>query len=87
MKTWKEAKLAYLTDHLSKPLRVPDIRLRSLDYIESAIKNYSPDLLDGDKIFRTFSKVEFGNLYAQLKGRRINSADKSVIHGLFKFSV
>ncbi|MBL0147113.1 MAG: hypothetical protein IPP48_16780 [Chitinophagaceae bacterium] len=87
MKTWKEAKLAYLNDHLSKPLKAPDIRLRSLDYIESAVKNKYPELLEGDKIFTKFKKVEFEELYAQLKGRRINSADKSVIHGLYKFSV
>jgi hypothetical protein len=87
MKTWNEAKLAYLNDHMSKPLKFPDIRLRSLNYIESAIKNSHPELLEGDKIFSSFSKTEFGDFYAKLKGRRINSADKSVIHGLFKFSV
>ena len=87
MKTWKEAKLVYLNDHLSKPLKVPDIRLRSLDYIESALKNFSPGLLETNELFTKFSKTECYDLYAKLKGRRINSADKSVIHGLYKFSV
>ena len=86
MKTWDEAKLAYLNDHLKKSLKYPDIRLRSLNYIEAALKEQHPHLLDGNKLFTTFNKVEFGALYAHMKGRRLNSSDKSVIHGLYKFS-
>jgi hypothetical protein len=87
MKTWNEAKLEYLSDHLKKPLKNPYLRVKSLSNIEEAIKKHHPELLISDSIFRSFSKSEFADLYAVLKGRRLNDADKSVIHGLYKFSV
>ncbi len=87
MKTWEEAKLAYLKDHLSKPLKKPAIRINALNNIELAIKGKHPEHLISDKIFSLFSESSLRDYYQNLKGKHLNSAEKSVIHGLFKFSV
>lgn len=86
MKNWEQAKLAYLTDHLSKLRPSPDQELRSLSDIENAVKSKYPHLLEDKQLFKKLSENEFIHLYTTLKGRRINRFDKSVIHGLYKFS-
>jgi|LakMenE01Jun11ns_1017448.scaffolds.fasta_scaffold9894418_2 hypothetical protein len=86
MKNWEQTKLAFLNDHLSKNLVFPDQKLRSLNYIESAIKSSCPLLLKDKDLFKNLTENDFVDLYTSLKGRRINRYDKSVIHGHCKFS-
>ena len=86
MKNWEQTKRAFLNDHLSKRLVFPDQKLRSLQYIESAIKRSYPLLLEDKDLFKNLTESDFIELYTSLKGRRINRFDKSVIHGLYKFS-
>ena len=86
MKNWEQTKLAFLNDHLNKRPVHPDQKLRSLHYIESAIKNSYPLLLEDKDLFKKLTESDFIELYTSLKARRINRFDKSVIHGLYKFS-
>ena len=86
MKTWVEAKNAYVKDHLSKPLKAPNIRLNAFKNIELALKEHDRTLLDGISIFKKYNESSLGELYLKLKGKPLNNADKSVIHGLFKFA-
>ena len=85
MKTWQETTQAYIEDHLSKPLKAPNIRLGALKNIENAIKNKNTELLKSDTIFMKFTKEAFLDFYKSLKGTHLNSAEKSVINGLYKF--
>lgn len=87
MKTWIEAKDAYIIDHLSKPLKAPNIRLNALKNIESSLKEKDKALLEGSIIFRKFNESSLLDFYLRLKGKPLNSAEKSVIHGLYKFSI
>ena len=85
MKTWQETKKAYIKDHLSKPLKAHNIRLSALSKIENAIKNKNAEYLKDDEIFMKFNKEAFLDFYTSLKGTHLNSAEKSVINGLYKF--
>jgi hypothetical protein len=87
MKTWIEAKNAYVKDHLSKPLKAPKIRLGALENIETALKEKNEALLVGSTLFKKYNESSLLDFYLGLKGKPLNSAEKSVIHGLFKFSV
>lgn len=87
IKTYLDAKNAYVKDHLSKPLKAPNIRLGALSNIDEAIKKDNYKLLEGTALFQKYTKESLLDYYLKLKGRPLNSAEKSVIHGLFKFSV
>jgi len=87
MKNWQEAKQAFIKEHLSKSLKAPNIRLSVLTKIENAIQTEEPEYLMRDNIFKKFEKNAFLDFYASLKGTHLNSAEKSVINGLYKFSV
>jgi hypothetical protein len=87
MKTWVEAKNAYVKDPLSKPLKAPNIRLDALKNIEAALKAKDKALLEGSLIFQKHNKSSLLDFYLRLKGKPLNSAEKSVIHGLFKFAL
>ncbi len=85
MKTWEEAKQAYLKAHLSKTLKAPNIRIGALANIENTIKNNNHEYLKSDEIFIKFDRNAFLDFYESLKGTRLNSAEKSVINGHYKF--
>lgn len=87
MKSFQEAKQTYIKDHLSKPLKAPNIRLSALTKIENAIQTAEPEYLMRDNIFKKFDKNAFLDFYASLKGTHLNSAEKSVINGVYKFSM
>ena len=87
MKTYLEAKNCYIKDHESKPLKAPKIRLNALSNIEEAIQKDNYKLLEGIVLFQKFTKESLLDYYLRIKGRPLNSAEKSVIHGLFKFSI
>jgi len=86
MKNWEQTKLAFLNDHLKKKPVHPDQKLRSLHYIELAIKGSYPLLFEDNDLFKKLTESDFVGLYKSLKGGRLNKFDKSVIHGLYKFS-
>jgi len=86
MKTFQQAKKAYVANHLSKYLKQPKRRINALKAIEERIEENSPGLLESDEIFTQYSKNEFGEMYYQWKGRALSNAEKSVLTGLFKFS-
>lgn len=85
MKTWQEVKEAYLKDHLSNKLKTPNRRVSALNNIENAITNKNPEYLKGDEMFTKFDRNAFLDFYESLKGTHLNSAEKSVINGLYKF--
>jgi hypothetical protein len=86
MKNWKQAKVAYTKDHLSKSLVQPERRLNALDSIENTFRNKFPELLKDDNVFQNINKMYLSKLYECMKGRDLNSAEKSVFTGLYKFS-
>lgn len=86
MKSYLEAKNGYIKDHLSKPLKAPNIRLGALNNIEEALNKDNHKLLDGSTLFQKFTKESLTDYYLKLKGKPLNSAEKSVVYGLFKFS-
>lgn len=86
MKTFEEAKSNYIKDHLCKPLKSPNIRLGALRNIEAALKEKDGSLVQGSLIFEKFNESSLLDFYQKLKAKPLNSAEKSVIHGLFKFS-
>ena len=87
MKNWKQAKELYIKDHLAKPLKKPQIRLSALATIEKKFQEKSPNTIDNENIFADISEFDFAKLYERLKGYSLNSAEKSVIHGLYKFAI
>jgi hypothetical protein len=87
MKTWTEAKNDYVKDHLSKPLKAPNIRFKSLENIETALIEKNKNLLNDKTFFKRYNENSLRDYYLKFKGKQLNSAEKSVIHGLFKFSI
>lgn len=86
MNTYNISKQLYIADHLSKDMVQPKRRLNALEAIEKIIHSNSPELLQSDNLFRSFSKNKFFTQYLDWKGKPISGAEKSVIVGLFKFS-
>jgi hypothetical protein len=87
MKNWKQAKEAYIKDHLSKALGQPERRLNALSAIEKVFSEEFPELLADKEVFINIKKVYLTKLYESLKGTSVSSAEKSVINGLYKFSI
>jgi hypothetical protein len=87
MKTWNEAKNAYIKVHLSKPLKSPNIRLNALKNIEGFLNEIYKTLLKDNTIFKKYNEGAILDYYLKLKGKPLNGAEKSVIHGLYKFSL
>lgn len=86
MKNWKQAKGAYIKDHLAKKLAEHSIRLNALKKIEKVFAERFPLPMSDNEVFRNISKRYFFKLYECLKGTLLNGAEKSVINGLYKFS-
>lgn len=86
MKNWKQAKEAYIKDHLSKTLEQPERRLKALEAIEKVFSQQFPELLEDNEVFTNIKKVYLLKLYECLKGTNVSGAEKSVINGLFKSS-
>ncbi len=53
--------------------------------IESAIKSNDATLLNENNLFKKLNEGALLDFYLKLKGKNLNSAEKSVIHGLCKF--
>jgi hypothetical protein len=86
MKTFKEAKEAYIADHIAKGLKQPERRLNALKAIEKLVSEKSPELLSGNHLFKTYQKEQFEKHYTIWKNAPLSGAEKSVLLGLFKFS-
>ena len=87
MRNWKQAKEAYIKDHLSKTLAQPERRLNALKAIEHVFSQQFPELLADNKVFINIKEMYLIKLYECLKGTSLSSAEKSVFNGLYKFSV
>ena len=59
MPTYEEAKNAYIKNHLCKDLKQPIRRINALKAIEVRIKNFYPDLLQANKIFKKYDRSSF----------------------------
>jgi hypothetical protein len=86
MKNWKQAKDAYIKDHLSKELEQPERRLNALKAIEKTFQEEFPKLLKDDEVFNNIKKNYMLKLYECLKSSSLSSAEKSVFNGLYKFA-
>ncbi len=86
MKNWKQAKAAYVENHLSKKLVGHNIRLNALGKIEAVFAEKFPEPLKDYNVFENISKTYLVKLYECLKGYALNGAEKSVFTGLYKFS-
>ena len=86
MKNWKQAKDAYVQDHLSKDLVQPQRRISALRAIESRFQANHPDIINDKNVFKNINKESLISLYKKLKGKELNGAEKSVFNGLYKFS-
>jgi hypothetical protein len=86
MKPWENLKKLYIDDHCSKDLKQPGIRLNALSSIEKLLHKYFPDIIENPEKLTTTDKQEFMERLARHKGIDLNSAEKSVINGLIKFS-
>lgn len=87
MKSYNDAKQAYIEDHIRKHLKQPDRRIRALSAIENALRINEPDLLNGNNLFAKFDINTLKTHCEKLKGVPLSSAEISVINGLFKFAI
>lgn len=86
MKSWKQAREIYIKDHMAKNLADHSIRLNALKRIEEIFSEKFSEPLYDKEVFQNVSKTYLMKLYECLKGYRLNSAEKSVFTGLYKFS-
>lgn len=86
MKDWKQAKTAYINDHLKKSLVQPGRRLSALNAIEKTFKEKFNELLNDENVFQNIGEMYLLKLYECMKGKNLSAAEKSVIAGLYKFS-
>lgn len=87
MKNWTQVAQAYKEDHLSKPLADAERRLSALSAIERVFTMKFPELLKDPAVFVNVTKPYLVKLYECLKGSPLSDAEKSVINGLYKFSL
>lgn len=86
MKNWKQAKEAYLKDHLERAFVQPERRVSALTSIENTFKEKFIEPLKDEKVFSNVSKVYLMKIYECLKGNELSGAEKSVFNGLYKFA-
>lgn len=86
MKSWKQAREIYIKDHMAKTLTDHSIRLNALKRIEGIFSEKFSEPLYDKEVFQNVSKTYLMKLYECLKGYRLNSSEKSVFTGLYKFS-
>jgi hypothetical protein len=87
MYNWTTTKEKFINDHKSKPLKQQQRRLNALIAIESILQTKYPALLKDDLLFKNVVEAEMLDLYEKAKGKPLSGAEKSVIHGLYKFSI
>ena len=85
MENWKKLKSLYTKDHLSKNLKSPQIRLGALRNIESILIVKMPEVVKNPALLNTISKNDFKSKVEKWKGSDLNSAESSVINGLYNF--
>jgi len=82
---WKQLRTLYTKDHLSKGLKNPKIRLNALANLESIIQRKMPEIIDNPSLLLEIDKASFKSMVQRFKGSDLNSAESSVINGLYKF--
>jgi hypothetical protein len=58
-----------------------------LEKIETVLKEKNKNLLNDGTFLKRYDENSLRDYYLKFKGKQLNSAEKSVIHGLFKFSI
>ncbi|WP_424492727.1 DUF7255 family protein [Salinimicrobium sp. GXAS 041] len=84
-KEWAQLKDLYKKDHLSKGLKSPQIRLNALMNLENIFLQSFPEIIDEPKSLVQYSKTELKEKLSAKKGNPLNSAESSVINGLYNF--
>lgn len=82
---WENLKNLYKKDHLSKGLKKPGIRLNALENIDRLMKAAFPEVIASPEKLNQITKARLSNKLEDEKGYALNSAEKSVITGLYKF--
>lgn len=82
---WSELKKLYTTDHLSKQLKAPGIRLNALNGIERLLQTAFPSVISNPHTLYEIDKNDLKTQLEKIKGSQLNSAESSVINGLYKF--
>lgn len=86
MDNWTKLKNLYLKDHKPKDsLAAPQIRLNAMESIDKLMLINFPQLIKHPKILKQINKEEFKRMLTEKKGARLNSAEDSVVNGLYKF--
>ena len=86
MDNWTKLKKMYVDDHNSKDfLAAPQIRLNAMESIDKLMSTHFPQLKKLPKIIKQIDKDEFKGMLAEKKGMKLNSAEESVVNGLYKF--
>lgn len=86
MDNWKKLKNLYLKDHFDKEyLETPKRREDALIAIEKLIKVHFSHIISQPKFLKRYTKEEFEIELKLKKGTELSGAEKSVIHGFYKF--
>ena len=86
MNKWKKLMKLYENDHNSKDyLAAPQIRLNALVSIDKLMSANFQQIIEHPKILERIDKEEFKRMLANKKGAKLNSAEESVVNGLYKF--
>lgn len=82
---WQEMKTSISESLLSRGLKNPNIRLKSLNNIEEILRNNFPDYITNPK--ENFSKIEKADFKSELskfkETKKINSAESSIINEIY----
>jgi hypothetical protein len=86
MDKWKALLRLYKNDHNSKDyLAAPNIRLNAMKSIDKLMTANFKNLVEHPKILKQIDKEDLKSMLAVKKGAKLNSAEESVINGLYKF--
>jgi len=84
-KQWNRLTQLYKADHLSKKLKSPQTRLSALARVEDVLLRRWPQIIEDPSKLRTIEKNRFLDRLESFKGSDLNSAEKSVVTGLYNF--
>jgi len=86
MDNWTKLKNLYLKDIKPKDsLAARQIRLNAMESIDKLMLINFPQLIKHPKILKQINKEEFKHMLTEKKGVRLNSAEDSVVNGLYRF--
>ncbi len=80
---WTEIKESIVADLTSRGLKDPSIRLRALEKIEAIVLQYYPLYFEDMAKLLQIGKESFKRKISEVKGKELNSAEKSVINEIY----